>query len=142
MSKADSSALRESRGHDADSAQPGPPETPEVTYETQRTEGREGAEGAEGRDRRRQILDAALEEFAEHGFRGATIKRIAQRAKLRSQALIYWYFPAKEALFEAVLGQHLPIVQLVLDPGTLLDRPPQEGLPHLARAYLPLADRP
>lgn len=93
-------------------------------------------------DRRHQILDAALEEFAAHGFRGATIKRIAQRAKLRSQALIYWYFPAKEALFQAVLGQHLPIVQMVLDPAPLLDRPPEEVLPQLARTYLATADRP
>lgn len=93
-------------------------------------------------DRRNQILDAALEEFAAHGFRGATIKRIAQRAKLRSQALIYWYFPAKEALFQAVLGQHLPIVQMVLDPAPLLDRPPEEVLPLLARSYLATADRP
>src|SRR5260370_28962379 len=93
-------------------------------------------------DRRNQILDAALEEFAAHGFRGATIKRIAQRAKLRSQALIYWYFPAKEALFQAVLGQHLPIVQMVLDPAPLLDRPPEEVLPLLARAYLASGDRP
>jgi AcrR family transcriptional regulator len=96
----------------------------------------------DGADRRRQILDAALEEFAERGFHGATIKRIAQRAKLRSQALIYWYFPAKETLFEAVLGQHLPIVQMVLDPAPLLDRPPEEVLPRLARAYLATADRP
>ena len=93
-------------------------------------------------DRRNQILDAALEEFAAHGFRGATIKRVAQRAKLRSQALIYWYFPAKEALFQAVLGQHLPIVQMVLDPAPLLDRPPEEVLPLLARSYLATADRP
>ena len=99
-------------------------------------------EGTDGTDRRNQILDAALEEFAAHGFRGATIKRIAQRAKLRSQALIYWYFPAKEALFEAVLGQQLPIVQMVLDPAPLLDRPPEEVLPRLARAYLAIADRP
>jgi AcrR family transcriptional regulator len=93
-------------------------------------------------DRRSRILDAALEEFAAHGFHGATIKRIAQRAKLRSQALIYWYFPAKEALFQAVLGQHLPIVRMVLDPAPLLDRPPEEVLPLLARAYLATAERP
>lgn len=93
-------------------------------------------------DRRSQILDAAFEEFAEHGFRGATIKRIAQRAKLKSQALIYWYFPAKDALFEAVLGKQLPIMQMVLDPAPLLDRPPDEVLPLLARAYLATADRP
>src|SRR5258708_33828610 len=101
------------------------------------------AEAAEEEtDRRQQIVDAAFEEFAEHGFRGATIKRIAQRAKLRSQALIYWYFPAKEALFEAVLGQHLPILRMVLDPAPLLDRPPEEGLPQLARAYLASGDVP
>jgi TetR/AcrR family transcriptional regulator len=87
-------------------------------------------------------LDAAFDEFAEHGFRGATIKRIAQRARLKSQALIYWYFPAKEALFEAVLGQQLPIMQMVLDPAPLLDKPPEEVLPRLARAYLTTADRP
>jgi TetR/AcrR family transcriptional regulator len=93
-------------------------------------------------DRKQQIVDAAFEEFAEHGFRGATIKRIAQRAKLKSQALIYWYFPAKEALFEAVLGQHLPILRMVLDPTPLLDRPPEEVLSELARAYLAAGDRP
>src|SRR5574340_1168274 len=93
-------------------------------------------------DRRQQILDAALDEFAAHGFRGATIKRIAERAKLKSQALIYWYFPAKEALFEAVLGQQLPIMQMVLDPAPLLDKPPEEVLSQLARAYLTTADRP
>ena len=101
-----------------------------------------GEESGEEIDRRQQIVDAAFDEFAEHGFRGATIKRIAQRAKLRSQALIYWYFPAKEALFEAVLGQQLPILRMVLDPAPLLDRPPEEVLPQLARAYLATGDRP
>jgi TetR/AcrR family transcriptional regulator len=99
-------------------------------------------EQRDGHDRQSQILDAALEEFAAEGFRGATIKRIAQRAKLASQALIYWYFPTKEALFQAVLGRHLPIVQAVSDPAALLDRPPEEVLPLLARAYLAMADRP
>ena len=101
-----------------------------------------GEESGEETDRKQQIVDAAFDEFAEHGFRGATIKRIAQRAKLRSQALIYWYFPAKEALFEAVLGQQLPILRMVLDPTPLLDRPPEEVLPQLARAYLAAGDRP
>ncbi len=93
-------------------------------------------------DRRAQILDAAFSEFAEHGFRGATIKRIAQRARLKSQALIYWYFPAKDALFEAVLGQQLPIAQLILDLEPFLERPPEDVLPEFAHAYLATADRP
>lgn len=96
----------------------------------------------DSQDRQHQILDAAFEEFASYGFRGATIKGIAQRAKLASQALIYWYFPTKEALFQAVLGRHLPIMQAVSDPAALLERPPEEVLPLLARAYLAMADHP
>src|SRR5829696_9802402 len=97
---------------------------------------------SEESERRQQILDAATEEFATKGFLGATIKQIAQRAKLRSQALIYWYFPTKEALFEAVLGTHLPIFQLVLDPSSLRERPPEDVLPLLARSFLAGADKP
>jgi TetR/AcrR family transcriptional regulator, regulator of autoinduction and epiphytic fitness len=92
-------------------------------------------------DRRDEIVDAALEEFASQGFRGATIKRIAERARLKSHALIYWYFTSKEDLFQAVLGRHLPILQLVLDPAAVRDRPPEEVLPEIARAYLAMADR-
>ncbi len=102
----------------------------------------EPAEQSDSQDRQSQILDAAFEEFATHGFRGATIKRIAQRAKLASQALIYWYFPTKEALFQAVLGRRLPIVQAVSDPAALLERPPEEVLPLLAHVYLEMGDRP
>jgi TetR/AcrR family transcriptional regulator len=93
-------------------------------------------------ERRQQILDAATEEFAAKGFLGATIKEIAQRAKLRSQALIYWYFPTKDALFEAVLDKHLPIFQVMLDPASLQDRPPEDVLPLLARSVLAGADQP
>jgi TetR/AcrR family transcriptional regulator len=93
-------------------------------------------------ERRTQIVDAALEEFASQGFRGATIKRIAQRARLQSHALIYWYFSSKEDLFQAVLDKHLPILRLVLDPEALRDRPPEDVLPQIARSYLAMADRP
>jgi TetR/AcrR family transcriptional regulator, regulator of autoinduction and epiphytic fitness len=99
-------------------------------------------ESAPELERRDEIVDAALEEFASEGFRGATIKRIARRAKLQSHALIYWYFSSKEELFQAVLGRHLPILQLMLDPTALNDQPPEEVLPQIARAYLAMADRP
>jgi TetR/AcrR family transcriptional regulator, regulator of autoinduction and epiphytic fitness len=102
----------------------------------------DGATMSDESERRQQILEAATEEFVAKGFLGATIKDIAQRAKLRSQALIYWYFPTKEALFEAVLGAHLPIFQLVLDASSLRERPPEEVLPLLARSFLAGADQP
>ncbi len=41
----------------------------------------EEPESAPNPERRDEIVDAALEEFASEGFRGATIKRIARRAQ-------------------------------------------------------------
>ena len=102
----------------------------------------EEQEGQDGQNRQSRILDAAFEEFASQGFRGATIKSIAKRARLASQALIYWYFPTKEALFQAVLGRHLPIAQMISHSDALIEQPPEEVLPLLARAYLAMADRP
>lgn len=98
--------------------------------------------GDPGQTRRAQILDAAFEEFAAKGFRGATIKSIARAARLQSTALIYWYFPTKEALFQAVLGAQAPILQAIGAPESLLAQPPEEMLPLLARAFLATADRP
>ena len=86
-------------------------------------------------DRREQILGAAFEEFAAKGFKGATIKSIAGAAGLQSPALIYWYFPDKEALFREVLGSQIPVVRAVAEPGPLLDLPPEELLPKIGRAY-------
>ena len=90
---------------------------------------------AEELDRRAQILDAAFEEFSSKGFKGATIKTIARTAGLQSPALIYWYFPDKEALFREVLGSKIPIIQAVTGPDDLMELPPEEVLPRLGRAY-------
>ncbi len=92
--------------------------------------------------RREQILDAAFEEFAAKGFRGATIKSIARTARLQSSALIYWYFPTKEALLQAVLGERAAILQAIVAPETMMERPPEEVLPVLARALLQTASDP
>ena len=93
-------------------------------------------------DRRSQILDAAFEEFSAKGFKGATIKSIAQAAGLQSPALIYWYFPDKEALFREVLGSKIPVVRTVTEPGRLMNLPPEEVLPTIARRYLSTFDNP
>jgi AcrR family transcriptional regulator len=50
------------------------------------------------------ILNAARDEFAEHGLAGARMERIATRAGLNKR-LIYYYFEDKEKLFQAVLEQ-------------------------------------
>lgn len=48
------------------------------------------------------MLDAALEEFSRHGFHGASIRAIAQRAGLSTRTL-YNRYADKVALFEACL---------------------------------------
>jgi AcrR family transcriptional regulator len=55
---------------------------------------------------RERILRAAAEEFAEHGFSGARINRIAEAAGQNKQ-LIYHYFDSKEGIYAAVLGEML-----------------------------------
>ena len=86
-------------------------------------------------ERREQILKAAFEEFAAKGFKGATIKSIAEAEGLQSPALIYWYFPDKEALFREVLRSQVPVLRAVADPAPIMDLPPEEVLPRLGRAY-------
>lgn len=51
---------------------------------------------------REVILDAALDVFSAHGFRGATLDQIAEVAGLSKPNLLY-YFPSKEAVHSALL---------------------------------------
>ena len=91
--------------------------------------------GRQESDRREQISKAAFEEFAAKGFKGATIKSIAEAAGLQSPALIYWYFPDKETLFREVLSSQVPVLRAVADPAPMMNLPPEEVLPKLGRAY-------
>ncbi len=52
--------------------------------------------------RQADILDAALTEFASHGFEGARVEDVARRAKV-SKGTVYLYYPTKQALFEALV---------------------------------------
>jgi TetR/AcrR family transcriptional regulator len=53
-------------------------------------------------DLRAKVLQAAIEEFADHGLSGARVDRIAQRAGANKQ-LIYYYFGDKDGLFDAAV---------------------------------------
>lgn len=56
-----------------------------------------------GSDSRKRILAAALEEFGERGYEGATIRSIAARAGVDS-ALVHHYFGTKADLFAEAAG--------------------------------------
>jgi AcrR family transcriptional regulator len=65
---------------------------------------------------REAILDAALEVFSQHGFRGATVDMIAE-AGLSKPNLLY-YFPSKEDIHVTLLSQ---LMDTWLDPLRALD---------------------
>ncbi|GAB3837106.1 TetR family transcriptional regulator [Kribbella italica] len=60
----------------------------------------------DGQATRRRILEAAAAEFAEHGIAGARVDRIAANAKA-NKAQLYAYYGNKDALFDAVLAEHV-----------------------------------
>lgn len=93
-------------------------------------------------ERRQQILEAAFQEFAHKGFKGATIKSIAQAAGLAAPSLIYWYFPTKEDLFQAVIESRAAFFQVIAQGNDLLDTPPDLFLPNMARSYLMMTQVP
>ena len=53
-------------------------------------------------ERREEILEAALDEFAEHGYHGASTEAIARRAGI-SQPYVFRLFGTKQELFKAVV---------------------------------------
>lgn len=53
---------------------------------------------------RERLLDAALTEFAEHGFAGARVDAIARRSGLNKQ-LISHHFGGKRGLYDAVMRE-------------------------------------
>ncbi|WP_050931509.1 TetR family transcriptional regulator C-terminal domain-containing protein [Aestuariivita boseongensis] len=78
------------------------------------------------------ILEAALDVFSTHGFRGSTVDQIAKEAGLSKPNLLY-YFPSKEAIHASLLEQML---DTWLDPLREMDPegdPLEEVLAYVAR---------
>ncbi|MYS86135.1 TetR/AcrR family transcriptional regulator [Embleya scabrispora] len=64
---------------------------------------------------RRCILDAALVVFAERGYAGATISRIASRAEV-ARGLVTYYFSTKDELLETLLSEALQVMYGAVAP--------------------------
>jgi AcrR family transcriptional regulator len=93
-----------------------------------------GSSSAATRDR---LLEAAAQEFAEHGFKCATVRSICQRAGANVAAVNY-HFGDKEQLYVATL-QHwlgLAIQKYPPDMGVLPDAPPEQRLLAFVRGFL------
>lgn len=77
--------------------------------------------------RRAEVLDAAVDAFAEHGFAETTFADVAARAGV-SKGAVYHYFETKEGLFEAVVEERL-VPAMVTDEALLAAHGGSAGVP-------------
>jgi AcrR family transcriptional regulator len=89
--------------------------------------------------RREQLLEVALDQFAEKGVRGSTIREIAQAAGI-TEGLIYHYFPSKTALLEAVVERYSLSREVVTMLPSVAHLPVREALVDLGRQFLRLLE--
>ena len=81
---------------------------------------------------RKRILDAALEVFSQHGYRGTTLDQIAEQAGLSKPNILY-YFSGKEEIHVTLLNR---LMETWLDPLVELNAdgdPLQELLAYVRR---------
>jgi AcrR family transcriptional regulator len=73
-----------------------------------------------GQDRRELIRLAAVELFARHGYRGTTVRAIAERAGV-DPALVMYHFGSKENVFSTVIRETMRAEELLPELPRLLD---------------------
>jgi AcrR family transcriptional regulator len=84
-------------------------------------------------ERRRRLLELGTELFARHGYEELSMARIAREAGI-SKALLYHYFPSKQAYFAATLEQAAAELAEATAPDP--DKPPVAQLAGSLDAFL------
>ena len=84
-------------------------------------------------DTREKILEVAEREFARDGYAGAHLQHIAGQVGVQKTAL-YYYYPSKAALYEAVLARMLEAFDLTLTEAIDAPGDPAERLERLLDA--------
>src|ERR1700740_1954397 len=98
--------------------------------------GRSPRMGSRGQpeESRAAILQAAAQEFAEHGIAGARTDAIAREARV-NKALLYYYFKDKETLYGAVLDDAFSGLRSTVFHVLDSDLAPREKIMAYAGAY-------
>jgi AcrR family transcriptional regulator len=89
-------------------------------------------------ERRRRLLELGADLFARHSYDELSMARIAKAAGI-SKALLYHYFPSKQAYFAATLEQAAAELAETVTPDPSL--PPVEQLAASLDAYLDWVER-
>jgi AcrR family transcriptional regulator len=88
-----------------------------------------------GPDSRARILAAATAEFAAHGFSGASVDRIARKARL-TKAMLYYHFDSKDALYRDILQGTFAAVGRRVGAVAHADLPPDAKLSAFVDAFV------
>ena len=88
-------------------------------------------------ERRQQLLERGAELFTQYSYDELSMRKIAREAGI-SKALLYHYFPSKQAFFQATLAQAAEELRARTDPDPQL--PPLEQLRESLDAFLELID--
>lgn len=86
-------------------------------------------------EKQRGILDKAAQVFAEQGMEKASMSQIAAFANV-SKALLYHYYPAKNALIFAIIHTHLEELDAALEAADDPALAPEQRLRRLVGAVL------
>ena len=96
------------------------------------TTGKPRGSYAKTEEKRRTILDAALEVFAQSGYRKGSIREVAERVGMSEAGLLH-HFPNKSALLSAVLERRDELAREFLDFDNVQGIVTLAGLVRLAR---------
>lgn len=86
-------------------------------------------------EKRRGILQTAAEVFAEQGMEKASMSQIAAHGQV-SKALLYHYYPSKDALIFAIIFTHLKELDAAIEAAEAPSLPARQRLRRLIGAVL------
>jgi AcrR family transcriptional regulator len=92
---------------------------------------------------RERLVEAALELFAEHGFRKVTVRDISRRARANLAAVSY-HFGDKLGLYTEIVESAISMMRSFSDLSTRAGQgaSPEEKLRHFVREFLPRVAEP
>ncbi|GLK63285.1 TetR family transcriptional regulator [Paracoccus kondratievae] len=90
---------------------------------------------ADFEEKQRVLLDKAAEVFADLGMEKASMAQIAAHSQV-SKALLYHYYPSKDALIFAIIITHLEELDAAIQDADDADLPPRQRLRQLVGTVL------
>jgi len=93
----------------------------------------------ENKSSEEKVISAAIKEFAAHGFEGARVDAIAEKAKV-NKAMIYYHFKSKEKLYERILKDITDSIFVQIKEASLGEGNPVEVFYAIINKYMSMVN--